>query len=105
MRSTWYTIILGVLACLPAGAQGGARKEDTAPAAANVITPAEAAKGWIQLFDGTTDFGWKSRGDSKWNVADGTLQASEGQAGMLSTTTEFSDFELSAEVWIDDKCN
>src|SRR5262249_934377 len=47
---------------------------------------------------------WAPRGDAKFAVADGALVASGGR-GMLSTTTEFADFSLKAQVWIDAQAN
>ncbi len=69
------------------------------------ITPQQAAAGWIMLFDGETTFGLSPRGEAKWAVADGTVSASEGGKGFLSTNVEYSDFELTAEVWVDAKAN
>ncbi len=79
------------------------------PALARAKSPAyltqnELHEGWIMLFDGETDYGWQQRGNSKWTVKDSALEASGG-VGMLSTTTEFADFELRAECWIDEKAN
>lgn len=72
----------------------------------NVITPREAADGWIQLFDGETTFGWESRGDARWRVDDGTLTPERGSGGgFLATRTTFADFELRVEYWIDDVAN
>lgn len=71
----------------------------------NTLTPKEISDGWISLFDGNTTFGWKARGDAKWQVAEGEIQCSEGGAGMLATTSTFADYELKAEVWIDAKAN
>jgi hypothetical protein len=80
----------------------------TTPAAAapapNSLTPQEVREGWILLFDGETDFGWKARGDAKWRVEEGALVADEGQ-GMLSTTTEFSDYVLRLDAWLSEKVN
>jgi hypothetical protein len=95
MRRGWMIGALLVFGLLPAGAQ---EKQNT-------LTPKEVAAGWILLFDGETDFGWKPRGDAMWQVADGTIQVASGGKGMLSTTTEFADYELMADVWIDDKAN
>jgi hypothetical protein len=69
------------------------------------LTPAEISAGWILLFDGETDFGWQSRGEGKWSVKDGEFVASPNQTSMLASTTEFADFELKAEVWIDENAN
>jgi hypothetical protein len=75
-------------------------------AALNQLATSEAAEGWILLFDGETLFGWEPRGEAQWVIADGCIvhkPASGG--GMLSTTTEFADYELVAEFWIDDAAN
>lgn len=77
----------------------------TARAETPKLTPAEISAGWLLLFDGETDFGWKPRGDAKWSVQNGEITVAPGTKGMLSTTTEFSDCELKAEVWIDGKAN
>src|SRR5688572_15673312 len=73
----------------------------------NKLSPKEVSGGWIQLFDGETDFGWKSRGDATWVVKDGVIQGSggSGKVGFLATTSEFADFELSAEVLVDEMTN
>ncbi len=71
----------------------------------NTLTPKEISGGWILLFDGETNFGWQPRGEAQWQVKGGVISVSSGGAGMLSTTTEFADFALKAEVWIDDQAN
>lgn len=64
----------------------------------HLLTPEEAAAGWISLFDGATLFGWKSNNpDVKWRVQDGTITADVGPVGMLHTTVPFADFELICE--------
>ncbi|MCC6232212.1 MAG: DUF1080 domain-containing protein [Verrucomicrobiales bacterium] len=73
---------------------------------ANTLTRAEVDAGWIQLFDGETLFGWSPRGSAQWRAVDGTLQPVTGTGGgFLCTTTEFADFELHAEFWIDETAN
>ena len=71
----------------------------------NSLTPKEVSQGWIKLFDGESDFGWRTRGEAKWKVHDGLVEAAEGGKGFLSTTTEFANYELQADFWIDDKAN
>jgi hypothetical protein len=74
----------------------------------NRLTPQQVREGWILLFDGETDFGWKPRGDVPWRVEEGALTATGLAAsgrGMLSTTTEFTDYALSVEAWVDEKVN
>lgn len=73
---------------------------------ANALSPRQWSKGWIQLFDGRTLFGWAPRGDSKWVAADGEIRYQSGSGGgYLSTTTEFADFELHVEFWVDNIAN
>jgi hypothetical protein len=89
----------------------------SAPAAPapNTLSPKEIQEGWILLFDGETDFGWKARASTppgstapttpgRWRVEGGDLVA-EGGPSMLCTTTEFTDYLLSAEAWVDEKAN
>ena len=72
----------------------------------NALTRDEVREGWILLFDGETSFGWASRGPAQWVVADGELTTQPGSgAGMLATTTEFADFELKVDFWIDATAN
>src|SRR4051794_41289248 len=72
----------------------------------STLSPQEISQGWILLFDGSTSFGWAPRGDAKWEVQDGTLAVTPGSGkGYLSTTTEFPDYHLRADFWVDDKAN
>lgn len=72
----------------------------------NTLSPREVAEGWILLFDGQSDFGWASRGDSRWTVEDGCLTpVPDSGGGWLCTRSEFADFELRAEFWVDDEVN
>jgi hypothetical protein len=62
---------------------------------ANPITAAEAAEGWISLFDGQTLFGWSRHGDgANWRVEDGAIVADDGPIDLLCTSVPFSDYEL-----------
>ncbi|MBI4660515.1 MAG: DUF1080 domain-containing protein [Verrucomicrobia bacterium] len=77
-----------------------------AEAKSNALNPKEASEGWILLFDGETQFGWSPRGEAKWTVADGVISAVKGSGiGFLSTTTEFANYALKAEFWVDDSAN
>lgn len=72
----------------------------------NQLTPRQVAEGWILLFDGSTTFGWSPRGEATWEVRDAALTPTPGTGGgFLCTTTEFADFELHAEFWIDAVAN
>jgi hypothetical protein len=77
-----------------------------AEAKPNTLTSKEAGDGWILLFDGETLFGWAPRGETQWAVADGVIvHRPDSGRGMLSTTTEWADYELKADFWIDAKAN
>ena len=72
----------------------------------NTLTPEEVSSGWLLLFDGESLFGWAPRGDAQWEVADGAIRHNPGTGGgMLSTTTEFADYQLHVEFWIDAQAN
>ena len=79
------------------------------PAAApkpNSLTPEEVSSGWLLLFDGEGLFGWAPRGEARWEVADGVIRPKAGSGGgLLSTTTEFADYQLHVEFWIDKQAN
>ncbi|MCP5525204.1 MAG: DUF1080 domain-containing protein [Verrucomicrobiales bacterium] len=70
------------------------------------LTREQISDGWIQLFDGGTLFGWQPRGEAQWSVEDGVITAKTGSgAGFLVTTTEFADFRLRADFWVDADAN
>ena len=84
------------------------------PAVAVEATPApeplpldadERAAGWIRLFDGSTLYGWQPAGKANWQVRDGAITVSEGEVGLLCTTTRFVDYELKLEFKADKGTN
>lgn len=58
----------------------------------NTLSPEELNDGWILLFDGESDYGWKAGSKVNWRVADGVISATEGEKGVLHTTTPFADY-------------
>lgn len=54
-------------------------------------------EGWIELFDGTTLFGWEQVGDAKWTADGGVVSTSGVKPGWLMTTSPWWDFELHVE--------
>jgi len=96
MRTGFFLIMLGLILITGAPAQQSA-SSGSRQGSVNKLTAKQIADGWIQLFDGTTDYGWKSRGEAKWTVADGVIANEAGKAGALCTTTEFSNGELHFE--------
>ena len=78
----------------------------TAPAPEPLaITTAELAEGWIQLFDGATLFGWQAATQANWQVTDGAITVSDGDAGLLYTTSEFRNYTLHLEFKSDPETN
>jgi hypothetical protein len=63
----------------------------------NTLTPEEIADGWILLFDGHTDYGWKAGSPVNWQVADGVISATAGEKGVLYTTSPFADYVLKVD--------
>ena len=71
----------------------------------NTLSPEEIAEGWILLFDGETDFGWKAGSQANWKVADGEISVSEGEKGLFSTTSPFADYVLKVDFRADKNTN
>jgi hypothetical protein len=61
------------------------------------LTQDEIDTGWLALFDGKSTFGWRAASEANWKVADGIISVSEGERGLLRTTSQFDDFELKAQ--------
>lgn len=65
----------------------------------------ESTEGWVRLFDGHTLFGWAIAGEANWRVEDGTIAVDRGSPCLLTTTTQWSDYELELEYQADEKTN
>jgi hypothetical protein len=63
----------------------------------NTLSPEELADGWILLFDGKTLFGWRPDSKADWQVADGAITVSQGEPGLLLTTSQFGNYELKVD--------
>ena len=63
------------------------------------------AEGWISLFDGESLFGWQAVTKANWKAEKGELRVSEGKRGLLRTTAQFDDFELTFEYKADERTN
>lgn len=68
----------------------------------NRLSPAEQARGWVLLFDGSTTDGWTTSGDpDAWAVRDGELVvAKPGTGWWLRTDRMYRDFELTLEFYL-----
>lgn len=60
----------------------------------NSISKADAANGWILLFDGSSMFGWTQSQPGGWRVTDNALVFDGQQGSLLGTSVPFSDFDL-----------
>jgi len=85
-------------------AVAAAPAEKPAPAAEpvppyfNLLTPEQAAEGWISLFDGHTLYGWETNSpEVNWSVQDGAITADSGPIGLLNTRVPFANYELACE--------
>lgn len=62
------------------------------------------AGGWTTLFDGKSLDAFTPVGDANWTLANGAVQADKG-SGFLVSKQSYGDFELRAEIWVDDAAN
>lgn len=69
------------------------------------LEPARLSEGWIRLFDGQTLTGWEAAGKANWSVKDGTIEVSEGDVGLLVTTSRWQNYELQFEFQSDTETN
>ncbi len=87
-----YTLLLATAVCVSALPSGFATAETH-----NTVSAEELDAGWILLFDGESLYGWRAASDANWRVADGTICAEKGNAGLLYTTSQWGNFELKVD--------
>ncbi|MCR4414135.1 MAG: DUF1080 domain-containing protein [Thermoguttaceae bacterium] len=63
----------------------------------NTLSPKELEEGWILLFDGSTPFGWQPTSKADWKVEDGAIAVTEGEPGLLVTTSQFGNYVLAVD--------
>ena len=80
-------------AALPA-ADGAAEDNPAIVDPPALLSDEELAGGWISLFDGHTLFGWSPVGSADWHVEDGAIVVTQGDAGLLCTTTQLANYVL-----------
>ena len=71
--------------------------DPAASAEQNTLTAEELADGWVLLFDGRTLFGWKAASEANWKVDNGVISVSEGEQGLLLTTSQFGSYMLKVD--------
>lgn len=72
--------------------------------AASSAVSAQAGGAWKTVFDGKSLNGWRPIGNANWKLADGAVQADMG-TGFLVSNESYGDFELRAEIWVNDEAN
>jgi hypothetical protein len=65
---------------------------------------ASSETGWSTLFDGKSLDGFSKVGDANWRIEDGMIVADKGN-GFLVTKTDYKDYEIRAEFWVDADSN
>ena len=68
------------------------------------LAAGQAAAGWTTIFNGTSLNGWNAIGNANWKLGGGMVQADMG-SGFLVSAASYGDFELKAELWVDDDAN
>jgi hypothetical protein len=69
------------------------------------LTQDQIMDGWLSLFDGKSLFGWKAVTNADWKVTEGEIRVSQGAMGLLRTTSQFDDFEMTLEFKSDERTN
>src|SRR5262245_17699630 len=82
-----------------------ALNNDAVAAAPNSLTAGEIQDGWILLFDGETLYGWEAATKANWTVAGGAISVSEGEPGLLNTTSDFANYVLRLDFRFPDSTN
>ncbi len=65
------------------------------------LSPQEQREGFRLLFNGRNLQGWKVYAGANWKVERGELVGPSDSAGWIGTTTEYDNFILQGEYWID----
>jgi hypothetical protein len=65
---------------------------------------AQDAAGWVTLLDGSNLDNWNAIGNANWRLEEGAAQADKG-SGLLVSKQSYRDFEIRAEVWVNDEAN
>ena len=68
----------------------------------NVLTPDEKKAGWVLLFDGKTNAGWRGANketfpEKGWEIKDGILSVLGQKGGDIITKKKYGDFDLKIE--------
>ncbi|QEG23855.1 3-keto-disaccharide hydrolase [Mariniblastus fucicola] len=102
-------LIVCITTIFSASTDALAQAEPAGRSAASIKTAGlsqdEIDSGWIALFDGESTFGWRAASEANWTVEQGVVSVSEGDKGLLRTTSQFDNFELKARFKIPAETN
>jgi 3-keto-disaccharide hydrolase len=96
--SRWVMLATSMSFCVLAFLGRGASAQSAAGPRLNELTQAEKTAGWKLLFDGSTLNGWTGGGTADWKAVDGMLAFTTGR-GTLTTTEQYSNFEMTTDFW------
>jgi hypothetical protein len=65
--------------------------------AAALTLLAASAEEWQELFNGRDLDGWEAQGKVDWQVRDGAILATKGEASLLTTRGSYRDYEIELE--------
>jgi len=65
---------------------------------------AQGDAGWTTLFDGSSLDNWNQIGNANWRLAEGVVQADQGN-GFLVSKNSYGDFQIRSEFWVDANAN
>src|SRR6201999_209861 len=65
---------------------------------------ASSETGWVTLFDGKSMDNFNKVGNANWRIEDGMIVSDKGD-GFLVTKTDYKDYEIKAEFWVDADAN
>jgi|694.fasta_scaffold29064_1 hypothetical protein len=109
-----YSLILSMLllssVCFPSISQFTTKLSAQEPANVDALSAAQLEtgrlqQGWIRLFDGQSLVGWETNSQTDWRIVDGTITVSSGEKGLLTTTSQWDNYELELEFQSDTNTN
>lgn len=99
---SWILLLFVAVIGLAPPAWGQSNDESFIPAG---LSEDEVLDGWIALFDGSTLFGWKPASKANWAVQKNRIRVDGGERGLLRTTSQFDDFEMTIQYKADANTN
>ena len=105
VRAAAALLIVFAFQLADASGQSNQPSDDFDAEHSNGLTRDQIEEGWLALFDGNSLYGWKAESKADWQVSDREIRVTSGEMGLLRTTSQFDDFELSLEFKAGPKTN